>query len=427
MLFLRVLKKKIIFLSLAVNFSANYTIDNAHFYRAAYFWGEPRLEQDWLFSADTSVGFSSTRTSRNSSNEKTPLLNLFGPFNMQDLGKNLPNLDPNSKLDKILIDLQNLPDNDEFGHLEFDAKFSMVEGVVSLYQNFTNGFFCQAYLPIRKLKINNISYKDLSPTNGQEPNESNPVWQEFLSSFDEITNKYGIDMHASKNSGAGDLSLLLGWTINYQETTHVDYVDISSKIGVLFPTGKTKNENKPFELPTGYNGYYGLPVFVQGSFGSFEWLTLGGHVGALFFYEKTKKLRVKTAAEQNGLIKLAQELVQVDPGTIWTFGSYIKADHISAGLSALCGYSFNKKENDTLFLKNPADSTTTNLIINSDPLYHGWNMHVLNLLVEYDFAYDPNKLGWRLGLFYNRILAGKRVFNAQVKAFNIGLDAILSW
>jgi hypothetical protein len=226
-------------------------------------------------------------------------------------------------------------------------------------------------------------------------------------------------------SGVGDFSLLLGWTINYQDTTHVDYIDITSKIGVLFPTGRTKNENRPFDLPLGYNGHYGLPVFVQASFGAFEWFTMGGHTGAVFLFDKTKTIRIKTAAEQNGLIALAQDTVEIDAGTVWTVGAYTKADHFAAGLSLLAGYSFNNKDADTLALKN--NFINTGKFINTDITRQGWNMHVFHTSIEYDFATDFCKPGWRLSFFYNRILGGKRVFNTHMKIFNIGLDVALAW
>src|SRR5690242_7333697 len=70
-----------------------YAIDNAHFYRAAFFWGEPRFEKDWLTTIDTTVGGGSTMQGYNNCGDKTSLLAIYGLENLIAIGANVPNLD----------------------------------------------------------------------------------------------------------------------------------------------------------------------------------------------------------------------------------------------------------------------------------------------------------------------------------------------
>ncbi|MEX0940585.1 MAG: hypothetical protein WDZ41_04460 [Candidatus Babeliales bacterium] len=397
-------------------------IDNPHFYRATHFWGEPRFEKSWLTTIDTSFGIGSTASGRNSKGHKTALLNILGPHNMQQLGSNVPGLSPANPLDQILINLEALPMRDGFGQLVFNGKFRILEGIINIYQNLINGFFLQAYLPIRKLKMMRIDFTDLSPNDSITPNINTPSWQAFLQNFNAILSQFSLNLDGVDRTGFGDLTLLGGWAINYENTEILDYIDIDSKIGVLFPTGVKKSENRPFDLPTGYNGFFGIPLKFNASIGAFEWLTIGCHLGALFFFKQNKKLRLKTDLAQNGFIKLAQESVDFEPGTIWDVDVYTKADHIAYGLSFLFGYAFNTQDAAELQTK---DSAFSNEILNSDSQYKSWQMHTLHFLIEYDFAKKVSDIGPRIGLFYDLIVGGNRIFNTYMANSYVGVD--IAW
>ena len=410
----------VVFLVLLV--TKNNAIDN-HFYRSSYFWGEPRFEKTWLTSVDLSIGGANTRTGRNSAGNKTALLNILGPHNMQQLGSNVPGIDPANPLDQILIDLENLPPRENFGHLEFTGRFHMVEARFNAYQNLINGFFLQTYLPLRKLSITEIQFTDLSPDDNIEPNKNTPEWQAFLMNFNAIMKHWNVSLSDASRFGVGDFVFLAGWARNYEDTCVFDFIDVDAKIGILFPTGQKKDLNKPFDLPLGYNGFYGAPLIFNCSIGALDWLTVGFHTEALFFFEKTQKLRLKTNTEQNGFIKLACGNVEIDQGTIWQVGLYTKADHFYKGLSLLFAYAFTHKDEDCLEPKNSAP--LKGAIINTDQQFDGWNMHVLNFLIEYDFAKKPSDVAPRIGLLYNRIVSGKRVFNANSTATYVGFD--IAW
>lgn len=416
------LKKYFLIAFSAFCFQSTNAIDN-HFYRSSYFWDEPRFEKPWLGSIDISVGGANTRTGRNSDGNKTPLLNILKPHNMQQLGTAVPGINPANPLDQILIDLANLPEQEGFGQLEFSGKFSIVEARFNAYQNLVDGFFLQAYLPLRKLSITDVRFTDLSPDDMIEPNRNTPEWQAFLTNFDAIMERWNLSLCGADRFGTGDLLVLGGWARNYEDTCVFDFIDVDAKIGVLFPTGQKKNQNRPFDLPLGYDGHFGAPLSFNCSIGALDWFTTGFHLEALFFFDKTRELHLKTATGQNGFIKLAKTEVEIDQGTIWQVGLYTKADHFFKGLSLLFAYAFTRKDEDCLELKtknafNPA-------IINTDRQFNGWNMHVLNFLIEYDFAEKPSDIGPRIGLMYNRIISGKRVFNANIAAAYVGFD--IAW
>lgn len=397
-------------------------IDNVHFYRANHFWGEPRFERPWLMSWDTNIGWAHATNGRNGDGKTTSVLDIYGFHNMQFLGKNVPNLDPANPLDAILIDLAALPQNGTFGELSYSARFSLIETVFDIYQNIYNGFFLQAYLPVRKLEFSKIRFEDLSPDDtSTTPNVTNPTWQSFLQNMPAIFQRHKLSTKPLHTVGVGDFSILGGWARNYENTTYLDYVDVDAKIGVLFPTGKQRNPYQVFSLPTGYNGHWGVPLKFNVALGLYEWITIGMHLGALFFVEKTETIRVKTDAEQSGLFYIPAPEVKFDEGSILDFSLYFKADHFYRGLSFLAGYSYNHKEKDCIELKkNDFDIT----IFTHDQRFAGYDQQVFHFLIEYDFAEDLDHNASRVGFFYNRIVGGKRIYNANLKSFNWGIETL---
>ncbi len=412
-----------IFITGIILFINNNAIDNPHFYRANFFWGEPRFEKSWLTTLDTSLAGGSTTKARNNKGQITPLLNIYGLQNMRVLGTKVANLDPANPLDAILIQLSQTPPRDNFGKLEYFGRFSTVETTFNFYQNIINGFFLQAYLPIRYLRIGSIDFVDQSPTDDIFPNSTTPVWVDFLQNFNAILAQFNLTQKNTSESGIGDFSFLVGWVRNYEETCYIDYIDVDAKIGVLFPTAKKRNEDVVFSLPLGYNGHYGVPLKFDCSLGYWEWLTAGIHLGALFLIEKNQTIRMKTAAEQNGFFDLVKGKAKIDPGTLWEVSNYIKADHFAKGLSCLIGYTYTRKDLDCI---NPFDTTQFDpLIVNRDQRFLGWNMHVIHFMAEYDFTKKSSDLGPRVGVFYNLIVGGKRIFNTGITNAYVGIDC--SW
>ncbi len=107
--------------------------DNAHFYRANFFWGEPRFEREWLSTLDVFVGHGSQSMGRNCNGQRTCLLNIYGPQNLARIGAGIE-LDASPE-DTILQNALNLPGRGSFGLVQFGGKFTITEGVIEFKQN----------------------------------------------------------------------------------------------------------------------------------------------------------------------------------------------------------------------------------------------------------------------------------------------------
>lgn len=402
-----------------------WSFDNAHFYRAPYFFSEPRLECPGLLTVQAKLAHGTSDTSYGTDHHTTPLLDLYGPYAMPALARGLPNLDPTNPYDLALIALEQLPSQPPFGTLSFDGSFSITEGTILLTQNFNCGFFAQAHLPIRKLSITGIRTTDLTPEQGIL-NASTPEWQTFLLLFPEIMQRYEIDLGAIERKGVGDLTILGGWTINYDQTEWLDFIDATIQLGFLFPTGKKSDPNKLFDLPLGYNGHHALAGNFAGAVGLFEWLTVGVGAHLLVFGRKTQLMRIRTSSDQSGLIKLAKIPIDLKPGSIIQTGIFFKADHACRGVSALVGYSYNRQGVSSA---KPAQNSCCYHMntINSDPQFRGWDQHTLHVALELDLTKECSRAGVRFGLFYNHLMRGTKVFKTNIIGGDVGIDATLTF
>jgi hypothetical protein len=313
---------------------------------------------------------------------------------------------------------------DNFGKLSFSGKFKAFEFDFLYRQNFKHGLFTQLHLPIRKLEITNISFTDLSPDDDGFPNKRTREWTTFLSLFDTILAQHSLSKAAVASTGLGDLSALVGWAWNNEETEELDFIDTTLKAGFLLPTGKNKDQNLVFSLPTGYDGHAAVALSGAVSLGAFEWLTVGCSVDTLLFFRRTKTIRLKTAPQQSGFIKLGLGRAIVQPGTLFNAGCFAKADHCLKGFSFLVGYTFSQ-QNDTVVC--PCSASLSASIASSDEMLKFWNMHTLHLNVEYDFAKENARTGWRMAFFYNPVLGGKRIFRTYVVSGTLGVDIGLSF
>jgi len=400
-------------------------IDNAHFYKVPHAHGIGTHDtSDWFAKLDLNYGYGSARSGYNYKGSKTSLLNIYGDQNIAYLGAGVPKALPAN----YQVLLQNLilgqTTSTNFAKLKFNGKFQIHDFNLDYRQNFVNGFFGEVHLPIRNVKINDISYTDLSPATGAF-SKTNANWIQVKNNLNSILNLYGIkDYNSSKSKTAlGDLSLLAGWqTTNDKEFDFLKYYSIALRTGILFPTSAKDDTSYAFSVPTGNFQHWGIPARFDLLVGAMDWLQIGAHVGATFFFDKTYNQRLKTNTSQSGFIKLAEDNTKVDKGTLWDLGAYLNFDHFFKGLSALAGYSYNRKEHDELSPVNT--SLFTDNIVNSDNQYKEWEAHVIHLMLEYDFGNDIKDTGFapRVNIHYDFPVDGKNIFATDVFGGGIGLD-----
>ena len=396
--------------------------DNLHFYRASFFFGEPRFERKGLTTLNARVGAGSTRKGFDGCGKKVCLLDIYGPQVGFDLGAGVPCKDFTNPADLALQMAEMEPSRNGFGLFSYSGQFKIVELDLQLFQNFSNGFFLEIYMPVRKLEIKDVCRTDLSPTCPPCPNVNNPIWQAFLNQYDTILSQNCLCVGNINKVGVGDTSFIFGWARNFEETEHLDFIDIMMQAGILAPTGRKANPDIAFDLPLGYNGHVGFPLNMSIAFGLYEWFTLGGNIMAMPFKSHCQEMRMKTSTSQNGWIKLAKGQANVTPGSLWQIGLYLKADHFMRGISFLAGYSYSSQRPSSISPANTALFEPS--VACSDSLLFGWKMHTIHILSEWDFLKECGFFGPRLAFFGNIIVGGRRIFDTSIGGGMVGIDLI---
>jgi hypothetical protein len=229
----------------------------------------------------------------------------------------------------------------------YKGRLDFTELIAQWYQNFEQGFFLHAYVPFCWIKM-----IDLENTDSNCP----PL------------------PHCIHKTDIYSPGLFVGWTLNYEETTRLDFIDLTLECGILLPTPH-KAINVPL-FPIGYTEKPGFAAAGSTAFGALEWLTTGVYAQAIVF----------------------------KPATIWSTGYYLKLDHIMPRISfifAICGDGQDKK------------------IESIEP----WKMLSLYFSGEVDIATDTRPWLPRVKGFFSKPVMGTNILKAGLGGFNIGVDA----
>ena len=419
--------------------------DNAHFYKSANLHRNPTAcwfddqqyygISDWLWKVEDNLMYGDARSGWDKNGHSTNILNDTGFYDMAWLFENVQITDPtiqnHANFMKSFTESVSYDPDDTFGKLKFDGKFEMWESNYQVRKNLKKGFFLEARVPVREVKIKNVSYADQSPEHGVFSQER-AEWIQFKNDLNAILNAYDYKPYTTPygKTGLGDISLLLGWEDIFEkrndEGEDVFTLDLSARLGFLCPTGERVKTNYIFSLPTGYNHHWGLTGSLELDFGVLKWLSIDLFGGFTWFFDENRReMRMQTFSEQNGHIMLAKGIAKEEKGALWYLGADLKFDHFWKGLSGIFGYSYNRQEEDTI---NPNDTTLFDkTAVNNNSMLHGWYSHVLHFMLDYDFSIhmkETTKWAPRVNVFYDLPVDGKNAYKTDPIGAGIGVDLL---
>lgn len=394
-------------------------MDTHHYYRASFLPHEPRFERPWLFTTEVLVASGTTNTSFDKCGDCRPLFDLYGLQQAQLIGAGIP-LNPNNAYEALMIDVLDLPQNPSFGNVSFTGCFRLHEVRINVFQNFTHGFFGRLAIPVRDFFLEGIHYKDCSNL-GNLTSSQRQTWHTYLAKLPQILAHFDLALSPYHCAQIGDISVLLGWTINYQDTQYLDYLDATVQLGVMTPSSPLQNINSVFSMPAGYNGHTGIPFVFDWALGAGEWFTFGIHSDILWLLPYIRTVRIKTNEKQNGYIRLGLAQVEEHSGLLGSVSSYVHANHFYGGLSLLFGYSFAGQRDS--YYRCPKSFLDTEFI-NTDSLLKSWHMHTLHIWVEYDFETECNPYLPRIAFLYNYLIKGKRTLDNSMSGAQWAVDFV---
>lgn len=266
--------------------------------------------------------------------------------------------------------------------LPLSDSFFLLELYMIYIQNIVQGFFIDIVVPIRSIEI--------TPKSPRKP----------LCCC--------IPIAAEERTTAGDLMLHMGYSYSYQNTTHLDFIDGTIRVGLLLPTSPITPISTIFwTIPIGYNGSIGIPLSGDVSCGAYEWLTMAIHIGVMPLIPTSSKVNIQCSPCAIGEPRSFLNAI------ICYVGMFIKADHIMRGISGTLGYSYTQR---TTY----SDKNIQSRLISMD-----FAMHTLHVILEYDCLRQEYWFGPRVALLYNHILAGHSIIHTDMIYGQWGFE--LSW
>lgn len=422
--------------------------DNPVFYRPTRISATPAEKnvKDWQTVIAVNFSRGVTHNSRDGHEKKRQLLSLYGPVDLLALGMNVDDIAKMSKTNDNwksggALSKSFAARKDQDGMMDITGHFRIQEVDVSLQQTIFSGFFMQADLPIRDIRLDEIKYKRLGAKilGGIDLDD---FIQETLAPILE-ENKFKLPTENGKKvlpsrftkMRTPEVVLSLGWQgVGENILNYFEAIRGKLQLGAIVPMGTRKDEDLLIAMPVGYNNFFGVSMAAQGELKLWKYLVLGAQAGAKLFMRSQRNIRLKTSKDQQGIIALGKAMVSYDPGTIWNFTGYFKGEHLFRGLSVSAGYTFARQEETWIGVKDPnflkdyvasqkpfgpsmKDLSLTGRfvsrdeIVNDDQRFKMWDMQTVHLMAEYDMQHDfKTMFAPCFGFSYDLPITGRRVF-----------------
>jgi len=383
------------------------------------------------FKVGLNTEFGSTHVGRNLDHNKRNILQLYDCTQSTIAMVMMPGCEIRDKLPISLPALTSwagAPTDDGFrGRIVMNGEFSQVDATV--YVNYLirqrvvpGDLSISGYLPVRSVTVDDIKFCDLTRKNTEADLDISAFLAGFTNFKNSLKTVANLDLNSVKTTGLGDLLFMLDWQNDYrQDKEFLKNVTMFAKIGLSFPTGVKKNEDRAFSVALGNDGAVGMPIGIGMELDFVHKITAGIDVDFLILFDESRIRRLKTDPRQTEFLLLNKGRSTKDHGLTWKFNLFLQALHVARGFSAKVAYEYVKHDDDRLTAKSDAFN---HAVINSAKTLEEWNMHHFIFNVSYDFFKESGKPGLQpqISFFYKLPVTGKGIiqphtFGGQL-AFN---------
>lgn len=387
-----------------------------HMYHASPYNFGTRFERKGMFTVSGYGHKGDTTKGKNSNGDTTNVLNMYGLHKFHQVGKNVT--DSNlSVLNKNILDTlwHVTPTDANYATLQFSGKAKFEGANIAAAVNLSDEFFVGVDVPLVKLEIKNPTFTDTTPTDVANYAE----WVQFYNNLDSILSQVGLTRDGTQTkTEVNDITVFAGWARSVDDLDNLDFIDATFTVGGLLGNGPAKDEDKVFSIAPGYDKHKGVLFAFDTAFGTSEYITFGFHTKQVILFKKSKNMRIQTALNQNGFIKLQKTRVQRDMGNLYEIGGFLKFE--AGALSVHGGYTFSHKNSDSLIADNALLYPGSN--INTDTMLQGWSMHTVHVGADIDLTHAEHIFHPKIGVFYNHVIRAKQAFLNHTVGGNAGLS-----
>ena len=313
------------------------------------------------------------------------------------------------------------------------------------------------YLPVASRRVRNIRVTDKTEnilaggTPAQQSNNAAHLFNQNLAS--NMQNYFGQDLSATDVNGVGDLGIFLNWHHGKEiGDKYFKHFCGFARVGVSVPTGSKSHTAKPFRMPLGNDGAWGLSFSTGAKAELVENARLGIYFDGMVLFDTVQQRRVKTHTGQSEFMLINTAKVRKQHGFTFNTTPYLELNHFAGGVSAKLAYQYTQHNKDKLRLRDPKfeadlithlnaarDGTvlpsfgdgpragtdyTPHQVINTANSLKRWDAHNIILQLTWDIARDVKSAPGapQLGIFYKRPLSGRNMIDTNVFGGHLAMN-----
>lgn len=239
------------------------------------------------------------------------------------------------------------------------------------------------YLPVYSMRLERVRWR-----NAQRHNffDDMPL-DEVLTKLEKIGNFNLRD--GWRRTGVGDLAALFWWVRDYpQIKPRLKNVEVGLRLGLIFPTGKRRDEDKLLALPFGDDAGMGFLFGGTLELGVGEYVNIGIDGEFRHLFGNTRERRIRVDPAQTDLLFLTKIPVFREPGFRQHYTIYFELERFAGGLSFTGAYQHTRHGDDKFFLDSDRFEPR---IANSAENLDEWTTHDIVFKLSYDFCDDATQ------------------------------------
>lgn len=227
------------------------------------------------------------------------------------------------------------------------------------------------YLPVASRRVRNIRIADQTqiPARGGRAIARAGAASLFNQNLrSNMMTLFGQDLSATDVNGVGDVSVFLNW--HHGKVIGDDYFKKLCgfvRVGVSIPTGSESHTQKPFRMPLGNDGAWGLSFSSGVKAEIVENARVGIYFDGMALFDTTKLRRVKTSKYQSEFMLLNSARVRKKHGFTFNATPYLELNHFAGGFSAKLAYQYTQHNKDKYKLRDDAFVTKLTAHLNKVP------------------------------------------------------------
>lgn len=375
----------------------------------------------WQITSYLERGLKSTGF--NPDNDKVNVMQIWTPT--QDAIAMLKGFGPNSPETQFLENnLPNVQDNGIRGNFSVTGDFHLnaSAAIIGRY-NFCGDVVIGLYLPFYAMKLNNVAFADLTPSDSNNPQDI-LVKERLMDNFSQLVQQLdpSLNLRGWSRAGVGDLVATAEWLKYFpQNKPYLKNVGVNARIGLTFPTGKRQEIDDILSIPFGFDGSFGLFGDAAIMVNWFNRINAGINFEFIYLFGQTKLERIKTDPMQTDFLFLAKAPAHTEYGFTQFYDLFLQA-RLFRGFSAGFAYQFWKHSEDKLVL---ATNAFSNNIANTAENLQEWTIHQIIFNAWYDCSWDVPDYSWikpQVQFFYKMPFNGKRAILVHTIGFGITLS-----